>query len=1001
MFAAIELDLPGTDYVNFTQKTFGGVIMPVTSANDIKPANTDFTVDHPYCAPNDPTYPAPLDLRARYEKNKKKPVSWYLSKIENRFGEVISFDYETKKSLTFNRASGSYYPYPANSWSTSKITLETKRKLNMVPIIKSIQSSSSKITFNYGDVRKDIYDAGRSSTLQKLNEIVVSSINKTNNTETVVNKARLVQVDIESTEKSIHADPAIDKAVYTRMFLTEIALSDKNGVPVNKYNFKYKTPRNLPNKQSFQIDHWGFYKAGDPKRFIPNLFYYPTDNKINIDISPFSLYKRDQFTGTELQTAGTSYTKDSTPKLEDAVSGSLESISSLGGKVLYTYDLNYFTYYNQKREGPGLRVKESTTDSGNGQFTEEYTYGANGDGTGTLLDVPKISGVTWGGQSEYAEPEKYVSASGDHEYSFYYGSVKKTRKKDNTTLGYTINEYSTFTPIYTKQIDIDDFHYKSPMIYDSYATRTTNIDTVNGGIIYIGLDNRYYYYIPEADFKGINGKLKSSKVYNSGNQIVKSVLHDYKLKWKETDLIDDGWYGGGLGKFYSFNYDLSKTETTEYFGNGSISSSVNYVRNNERKIKDIFKTIGGANEEEHIKYAYEGNDSNALTIKNENRLNEISEHTLIDQGKTTYTKNVLNQFSVPFSVPTGGFVNKPLIEKAYSQKSFDGVDYRKGIQTLRQGIYGNVIESINEQEVYTTTIWGYNHTQPIAKIEGASYAQVMQAFGLDGNDNKAYLQLEIVKKSDVDVDENSENTLALELNTFKNKPELKDFQITTYTYDPLIGAKKITPPSGVSEQYKYDDAGRLEKVLNADNNIVKEYKYNVTPTYYYSDEASKTFTSVCGPGTLPSPVTYVVPAAKYVSTVSQVEADQMAQNDINANGLNYATTNGICTPYVCTITPTHLADIYYSSFQETAFGHIKVILSFPMTGYNGSTPNWSNGVFIGTLDSLCRPTSYKNFNVSSNGGGWSVSLGPAGDITVRSTGGNSGSSATLYFEYDK
>lgn len=51
----------------------------------------------------------------------------------------------------------------------------------------------------------------------------------------------------------------------------------------------------------------------------------------------------------------------------------------------------------------------------------------------------------------------------------------------------------------------------------------------------------------------------------------------------------------------------------------------------------------------------------------------------------------------------------------------------------------------------------------------------------------------------------------------------------------------------------------------------------------------------CATGATGSTVTYTVPANTYSSTTSQAAADQLAQNDVNANGQNYANTNGTCT----------------------------------------------------------------------------------------------------------
>lgn len=120
----------------------------------------------------------------------------------------------------------------------------------------------------------------------------------------------------------------------------------------------------------------------------------------------------------------------------------------------------------------------------------------------------------------------------------------------------------------------------------------------------------------------------------------------------------------------------------------------------------------------------------------------------------------------------------------------------------------------------TTIIWGYNQTQPIAKIEGATYSQIMP-----------YIT-DIVFTSNSDAFSGtsfSEQDLIDKLDVFRKISFLENFQITTYTYDPLIGVRSITPPSGIRENYIYDTANRLQSVKDNNGNILKEYDYKYKP----------------------------------------------------------------------------------------------------------------------------------------------------------------------------
>ncbi|MCL8538962.1 RHS repeat protein, partial [Chryseobacterium gallinarum] len=118
--------------------------------------------------------------------------------------------------------------------------------------------------------------------------------------------------------------------------------------------------------------------------------------------------------------------------------------------------------------------------------------------------------------------------------------------------------------------------------------------------------------------------------------------------------------------------------------------------------------------------------------------------------------------------------------------------------------------------ISTVIIWGYNQTQPIAKIEGAKLSDIQQSL-IDS----------IVNASNTDAlagVNNDETSFLSALNTFRNS--LSGYQVTTYTYDPLIGVRSITPPSGIRESYIYDSANRLEKVIDANGKVLKEMKYN-------------------------------------------------------------------------------------------------------------------------------------------------------------------------------
>jgi len=129
-------------------------------------------------------------------------------------------------------------------------------------------------------------------------------------------------------------------------------------------------------------------------------------------------------------------------------------------------------------------------------------------------------------------------------------------------------------------------------------------------------------------------------------------------------------------------------------------------------------------------------------------------------------------------------------------------------------IKGNLLQYTTKEGIPISLVWGYNNTQVIAKIIGIDYDSVASLSGFS----------DIISKSNGDVDENTENIFIDTLDLFRKNNA--NYQMTTYTYDPLIGVRSITPPSGIREYYRYDSANRLEKVIDSDKKVLKEFKYN-------------------------------------------------------------------------------------------------------------------------------------------------------------------------------
>jgi hypothetical protein len=120
---------------------------------------------------------------------------------------------------------------------------------------------------------------------------------------------------------------------------------------------------------------------------------------------------------------------------------------------------------------------------------------------------------------------------------------------------------------------------------------------------------------------------------------------------------------------------------------------------------------------------------------------------------------------------------------------------------------GNIKEYKLEAGPTTVILWGYNRTQPIAKIGNATYAQVASALGT----------------TVVELQKFDESRLTA-INGLRGS--MPDAQVTTLTYTTLKGISTVTDPKGDMMYYNYDVAGKLINVRDKNNNILSENQYH-------------------------------------------------------------------------------------------------------------------------------------------------------------------------------
>lgn len=276
---------------------------------------------------------------------------------------------------------------------------------------------------------------------------------------------------------------------------------------------------------------------------------------------------------------------------------------------------------------------------------------------------------------------------------------------------------------------------------------------------------------------------------------------------------------------------LSKTQTTDYLEGIPLETKTEYFYNNPLHYQPtIQKTIFPDNTSHETFYQYAHEKGNTyLQEKNMIGIPLETESTKKANGVTktiSKTETMYPTDQIDANISTSGL---PLPKSVLSTNLLTGIT-KTEVTYDQYDNKGNLEQYTTKDGVPVTIIWGYHQTQPIAKIEGAFYPSP----ALRSGEIPQNLVNIIINASNDDADDTAtgnpkEEDLLIALDNFRTHSQLSAYQITTYTYDPLIGVRSITPPSGIREIYNYDNANRLQSVKDINGNILKEYDYNYKP----------------------------------------------------------------------------------------------------------------------------------------------------------------------------
>ncbi len=762
--------------------------------------------------------------------------AWHISKIEDiRNGDKIEFEYQTYNPDPIN--SEYTYPnspipaglkvlnytktFPHKTWLNDNFiktafssieqsigyysTLQSaqhKLKSNFYTYTRFLQKNKlTKIKFNKGVVvfnwsnRQDLYG-----------DYKLDSINVYNKKVNPVLGNRVRKINFNYGYFSSNSG-CRDTYLCKRLKLKSLILDD-----LKEYSFNYydEYSQTFPNKESNRQDLYGYYSSNvNGNTDSPDLYFYP--NKKELSLLPFNIpyVERYRVPGTHTLTSSS---------LEDVRKWTLSSIKHPTGILeSFEYELNDVNIFNQDVITSGLRLKENFFEK-EGKTIRKYNYlykNEAGKSSGVLTQVPIFGKpnaiITQSDLRNWNQElihETFTTHSIPAIFSF---SPKSNLLYNRVTMkesgnGYVINHFTTSD--------------EKPNIYDRSPISSQNLNDFTD-VTHIPnylLNNSSFGSNFYLDNSFQRRKLLKSQTFNESGDLLKEIINVYsenssyfkddftkRLFFKQTLGFDNDDYENVIDVNIGYKKETLKlVETTEknYFNEGTINSSLTYTYNQLGLLSSSSMKSNENEDKFHITNYVYGIDTDNQSIKNTlsglHYLSKMLQREVLvekDNNKISLEKHDI-------AIDANGF--DKLIRRSNKSST-----YFPEKEITRRDNRGNILEYINKQGQIISLIYGYGYSNPIARVENASYAQIASAMNATVN---------YVKGLD-------ETDMYL-IDNLRNKPEMKEARITTYTYKPLVGITRIRDERGRAINYEYDDYNRLEFIKDQAGNIIEENKYN-------------------------------------------------------------------------------------------------------------------------------------------------------------------------------
>lgn len=676
--------------------------------------------------------------------------------------------------------------------------------------LEEIVYEQGKVEFKYDLNRLDTYDE------KALTQIIVRDHNNT------IIKKFMFDYDYFISKENCNQPEC------KRLRLLKIRQIGNDNTSIDLYTFSYNYTNPLPKVNSLQQDFLGYYNNNGVTTPIVNtsnfstktpILYYRKNQGKNA-ILPFSTHTNAQVIPGDFSL---------TPNADYSLSGILKSIQyDTGAKLEFEYETHRFNFEGNEYQAGGARIKQQTiTDENQNVRVINYSYKHdNGTSSGYINNLPVYG---------YPYAWNYQSTNNNVSFAVFDKARTAIELTDGSFVGYAqVTQKEIGNGSTTHTFTAPNSHPNIPETYvsgDSYGS-------INGPLAQQGLtflrNNSAFPNSHYIDNDILRGKLLKLDIRDDNNNLLKRIQNEYSktvfttIDLNYRDVLDNDKTDNQAGTiglwrlFHSSKLHIernlhTKTTTTEFLNGQPVTTEEFYTYDNNYPFLKTYRKVRGLSEiKTETIYPFDNEVSSQNFITNLN-----NDHRLSEPIKQVISRNT-NIVSVS--------------EKKYD--SFDNLILPKSISTSKDAIHfdedtqitlrddkGNILEYQSKDGTYYSTVWGYHKQYPILNVKGLRYDQISSFLNLQYNQPLSY----VIALSNTETNTSSEANLKLWLNQLREaiySQSTHQTEVTTYTYDPLIGMTSITDPRGQTQYYEYDAFNRLKRVKDAQGHIISEHNYH-------------------------------------------------------------------------------------------------------------------------------------------------------------------------------